>query len=148
MIRAPSGPSGADAPSLAGAPADLVGIEFGEDRGDGAALRLEIGPRHLDHEGAVASGVRFTLADTALACDITRALRAHCTTAEAKISCLAPATAGVLTARSRIVRAGRAIVAAAVSVHCGEEHVAEALFTFVVLGRPRPAAPGAGSRPI
>lgn len=96
-------------------------------------MELEIGPQHLDHEGFVASGVLFTLADTALACDITRSLREHCTTAEAKISYLAPVTKGVLSARSRIVRAGSRLVVAAVSVRCGDEHVAEALFTFAVL---------------
>ena len=123
----------ADASFLAAAASELAGIEFGNRHREGTALRLEIGTLHLGHDGFVDAGALFTFADTASACDTTRAVRACCTTAEAKISYLAPVTEGALSPPSRILTASRGLVAATVSIHCDEVHGAQAVFTFAML---------------
>ncbi len=110
-----------------------VGVEFVEFHGDGATMRLRLRDRHLDADGTVHPGVTFTLADSALGHGISRALGRPCTTAEMKVNYLAPVSGGILTARSRIVRAGRGLVVARAAVRCGSEPVAEALATFAIL---------------
>ena len=111
----------------------LLGIEFGEYHEDGVTLRLALEPHHLNGAGVVHGGVMLTLADAALGFGIARATGQRCTTAEIKINYLRPVTEGALSARSRILRAGRKLVVARAEVHCGDKHVAEVLTTFAVL---------------
>ncbi len=111
----------------------LVGIEFVARHADGVTLRLRLRDDHLNGAGVVHGGAMFTLADAAVGYAITMIVGKRCTTAELKINYLKPATEGVLTARSRILRAGRRLVVARVAVHCGDQHVAEAITTFAVL---------------
>lgn len=111
----------------------LLGIEFGEYHEDGVTLRLPLQPHHLNGAGVVHGGVMLTLADAALGFGIARATGRRCTTAEIKINYLRPVTEGVLSARSRILRAGRKLVVARAEVFCGDKHVAEVLTTFAVV---------------
>ena len=112
---------------------EVVGIEFGEQHEDGVTLRLTLRDEHLNTAGVVHGGVTFTLADSAVGHAVTRIVGERCTTAELKINFLKPATEGVLTARSRILRKGRRLVVARAEVHCGDAHIAEVLTTFAVL---------------
>ncbi|MDE0105250.1 MAG: PaaI family thioesterase [Bryobacterales bacterium] len=111
-----------------------IGIEFVAVHDDGVTMQLHASRRHLNEAGAVHSGVLFTLADSALGHGISRAVGKPCTTAEMKVCYLSPAPPGILTARSRILRAGRRLVVARAEVCHGNERVAEALATFAVLG--------------
>lgn len=112
---------------------EVVGIEFGEQHEDGVTLHLKLRDEHLNSAGVVHGGVTFTLADSAVGYAVTRIVGKRCTTAELKINFLKPATQGVLTARSRILRKGRRLVVARAEVHCGGAHIAEVLTTFAVL---------------
>ena len=111
-----------------------IGIEFVAAHDDGVTMQLQASRRHLDEAGAIHPGVLFTLADSALGHGISRAVGKPCTTAEMKICYLIPAQAGILTARSRILRAGRRLVVARAEVCRRTVRVAEALATFAVLG--------------
>ena len=111
----------------------LLGIEFGEYHDDGVTLRLPLAPHHLNGARVIHGGVMLTLADAALGFGVARATGQRCTTAEIKINYLRPVTEGVLTARSKILRAGRKLVVARAEVFCQGKHVAEVLTTFAVL---------------
>ncbi len=111
----------------------LVGVQFGAYHDDGVTLTLPLAPTHRNGAGVVHGGVILTLADAALGFGIARATGGRCTTAEIKINYLRPATDGVLSARSRIIRRGRTLVVARAEVHCGDKQVAEVLSTFAVL---------------
>lgn len=112
----------------------LLGIEFGEYHDDGGVtLRLPLAGRHMNGAGVVHGGAILTLADAAVSFGIARATGARCTTVEAKINYLKPATAGILTARSHVLRAGRKLVVARGEVYCDGRRVAEVLTTFAVL---------------
>jgi len=75
----------------------------------------------------------LTMADAAVSYGIARSVGGRCTTVEIKINYLRPVTAGVLTARSHLVRAGRRLVVARGEVHCEGKQVAEVLTTFALL---------------
>ena len=111
----------------------FVGIEFGGYHEDGVSLRLQLADLHQNDAGVVHGGVTLTLADAALGFAIARHVGKRCTTVEAKINYLRPATQGVLEARSHVIRAGRKLVVARAEVHCNGKHVAEVLTTFAVL---------------
>ena len=117
----------------------VVGIQFVELHSDGASVRLEVRDEHLNLDGVVHGGVVFTLADSALGYGIFRTLGKPCTTAEIKVNYLRPVTGGLLTARSRILRAGKRLVVARAEVHADGTHVAEALSTFALLDGDRQA---------
>lgn len=110
-----------------------IGIELVEFHEDGATMRLAVSQDHINADGVVHGGAIFTLADSALGFGIHRFLGKPCTTAEMKINYFRPVTAGSMTARSRIIRAGKRLVVARAEVHCGGRQVAEALSTFAVL---------------
>ena len=112
---------------------ELLGIEFGELHDDGVTLRLPLDDRHQNGDGVVHGGVMLTLADSAISYGIARAVGRRCTTVEIKINYLRPATTGVLTARSHVVRAGRRLVVARGEVHSEGKQVAEVLTTFALL---------------
>ena len=112
----------------------LLGVEFGEYHDDGGVtLRLPLAESHLNADGVAHGGAIFTLADTAISFGIARAAGGRCTTVEAKINYLRPASSGTLTARSHVLRAGRKLVVARGEVHCNGKQVAEMLTTFAVL---------------
>jgi len=112
----------------------LLGIEFGEYHDDGGVtLQLPLDERHQNGAGVVHGGVMLTLADAAVSYGIARSVGGRCTTVEIKINYLRPVTAGVLTARSHLVRAGRRLVVARGEVHCEGKQVAEVLTTFALL---------------
>ncbi len=108
-------------------------MEIVELHEDGATVRLDVRPEHLNVDGVVHGGVTFTLADSSLGIGIHKALRRPCTTAEMKINYLRPVTEGELTARSRILKAGRKLVVARAEVLAGSKQVAEVLATFALL---------------
>lgn len=112
----------------------LVGIEFGEYHEDGGvSLRLPLTDDHMNGAGVVHGGAILTLADSAISLGIARAVGGRCTTVEIKINYLRPASGGVLTARSHVIRPGRRLVVARGEVHCRGKRVAEVLTTFAVL---------------
>lgn len=112
----------------------LAGIEFGEYHDDGGVtLRMPLADHHFNGAGVVHGGATLTLADVAISFAIARSTGSRCTTVEIKINYLRPASSGVLTARSYIVRSGRRLVIGRCEVHCGGKQVAEALSTFAVL---------------
>ncbi len=96
-------------------------------------MRLAVGEEHFNEAGVVHGGVTFTLADSALGYGISKTVGKPCTTAEMKINYLKPVSGGVMTARSRILKAGRRLVVARAEVLCGDEQVAEVLSTFAIL---------------
>ena len=96
-------------------------------------MRLAVSDEHFNADGVVHGGAIFTLADSALGYGIQNCLRKPCTTAEMKINYFRPVVGGSMTARSRIIRAGRRLVVARAEVHCDGSQVAEALSTFAVL---------------
>ena len=110
-----------------------VGIEVVELHENGATMRLSVRDEHLNVAGVVHGGVTFSLADSALGYGISKVVGRPCTTAEMKINFLTPVAAGVMIARSRIVRKGRRLVVARAEVHCGDTQVAVAQSTFAIL---------------
>lgn len=93
-----------EAPELWG----FIGVQFVDLHIDGVTMCIEIRDDHFDAERGVHEAVNLALAGSVLGKGVLKRIRKPCTTAEIKINLLKPAATRVLTAHSRIVRAGPA----------------------------------------
>ena len=114
---------------------NLMGIRLVERLEDGAVIELEMGPQHLNSDGALHGGVTAALADAALG----MAIQEHrpngrAATVEMKVNYLRPAHAGTLRARSKFVNNGRRIIVGTVDIHDSDNrHIATALMTYMMV---------------
>lgn len=94
-------------------------MTFGEHLGfdtrridGGAEVRLEITERALNSLGVAHGGVICSLVDHAIGAAVAFALGRgkRAVTAELKVNFLAPVTAGIVTARGRLIREGKRLI--------------------------------------
>lgn len=95
-------------------------------------MHMEIRDDHLDAHGGVHEAVIFTLAGSVSSPGIFKQIPVSRTPAKVKINFLRPAAGCLLTAHSRIVRAGARLVVARAEVHDGEGQIAEAPSTLAI----------------
>ncbi len=115
----------------------MLGIRFVEAHDDGITIELPIKPEFINGAGVVHGGVCATLVDAAAGGGIHKVIgrTSRMTTIELKINYLRPIGKGTLTARARVVKAGRTICVANVDVFDdGRRQIAVALVTYMRLG--------------
>ena len=115
----------------------MLGIRFVEAHEDGITIELEIKPEFINGAGVVHGGVCATLVDAAAGGGIHNVIgrTSRMTTVELKVNYLRPVVEGKLTARARVVKAGRTICVANVDVFDDEQRqIAVALVTYMRLG--------------
>ncbi|OLE55728.1 MAG: hypothetical protein AUG51_02015 [Acidobacteria bacterium 13_1_20CM_3_53_8] len=98
--------------------ASLLGIEIGAiERGE-ATLHMEVCEQLLQNRGVLHGGVTASLIDTASAFAILTLLDAgeSTTTVDLTVHYLRPVTEGRITARARVLRAGRRMITVSVDV--------------------------------
>lgn len=102
-----------------------------------AVLRLEVRPEHTQHDGFAAGGVLGALADFAggSAAGTLLPVGWASMTSDYTVKLLAPANGPVLTARGRVIRAGRATTVAAADVFVGEHPAGSPCATALVTMR-------------
>jgi uncharacterized protein (TIGR00369 family) len=90
---------------------DYLGLETKRTDG-GAEVRLEITERALNSLGVAHGGVICSLVDHAIGAAVAFALGRgkRAVTAELKVNFLAPVTAGIVTARGRLIREGKRLI--------------------------------------
>ena len=115
----------------------VLGIRFVEAHDDGITIELPIKPDFINGAGVVHGGICATLVDAAAGGGIHNVIgrTSRMTTIELKINYLRPIVEGTLTARSKVVKAGRTICVANVDVF-DDDHsqIAVALVTYMRLG--------------
>ena len=102
----------------------------------GAEVRLEIKEETLNSRGIVHGGVILSLVDQAIGAAVSFALGRgrRAVTAELKVNFLAPTTAGILTARGRLIREGNRLFIGEAEVTDQEGRmVAKGLGTWAVI---------------
>ena len=116
--------------------AHLLGIEL-DDIGKGAAtLGLDVRDELTQNHGVVHGGAIASLIDTAMAFSIITLLapREKVTTVDLTVSYLRPLTKGRVTAKARVVRAGRRLFAVSAEVFADDGSLAStALSTYIKL---------------
>jgi uncharacterized protein (TIGR00369 family) len=98
--------------------AHLLGIELGEMRRGEAVLHLEVRDELKQNNGVVHGGVIASLMDSAAAFAILTLLEANqtSTTVDLTVHYLRPLFRGRITAKARVVRAGRRIMVITVDI--------------------------------
>jgi uncharacterized protein (TIGR00369 family) len=96
---------------------DLLGIRLVEEHEDGVTIEMPIREELLNSNRVVHGGATAALVDAALGIAITRKWKGRLvSTVEMKLNYLRPATEGKLTARSKLIKAGKTIVVGTVEV--------------------------------
>ncbi|MEP6569112.1 MAG: PaaI family thioesterase [Acidobacteriota bacterium] len=116
--------------------AHLLGIELDEVSNGAATLALEIRKELTQNHGVVHGGAIASLIDTAMAFAIISLLRPKekVTTVDLTISYLRPLTEGRITARAKVVRAGRRLFVVSADVFSADGKLAStALSTYIKL---------------
>ncbi|MDX6383664.1 MAG: hypothetical protein QOK48_1237 [Blastocatellia bacterium] len=116
--------------------ARLLGLELGEVSPGDLSMHLDVREEVKQYQGVVHGGAVASLIDTAAAfAVITRLdLNEHASTTDLTIHYLRPATAGRLTARARVVRAGRRLLVLTVEVTNDQQIlIATAVTTYIKL---------------
>jgi uncharacterized protein (TIGR00369 family) len=116
--------------------AHLLKLELGEMRRGAATLHLEVRDELRQNNGVVHGGVIASLVDTAAAFAILTILEKDqtSTTVDLTIHYLRPLLSGRITAKARVMRAGRRILTIAIDVLGENETVAAtALTSFIRL---------------
>lgn len=98
--------------------ARLLGIELISAERGAATLRMDVRPELTRNGGLLHGGAVASLIDTASAFAVMSLLEAgeQTVTVDLTLHFLRPATGGALTARARVLRAGRRLVTVAVDV--------------------------------
>jgi uncharacterized protein (TIGR00369 family) len=116
--------------------AHLLGIELGEMKRGAATLHLEVRDDLRQNNGVIHGGVVASLADTAAAFAILTLLKPTetTTTIDLTIHYLRPLLRGRVTAKARVVRAGRRVLVISIDVFNEDESfAATALTSFIKL---------------
>ena len=124
----------------------LLGIRVVRRHEDGLTIELPLKPEFLNNAGLIHGGVTATVADSALGIALWDHFggKRNLTTVEMKVSYLRPAVEGKITARARIIRAGKNICVGSVDLFDGEgRQIAVALLTYMLL----PASAGEAPSP-
>jgi uncharacterized protein (TIGR00369 family) len=116
--------------------AHLLGIELDHIDKGAATLGLEVRNELTQNHGVVHGGAIASLIDTAMAFSIITLLapREKVTTVDLTVSYLRPLTKGRVTAKARVVRAGRRLFVASAEVFADDGSLAStALSTYIKL---------------
>ncbi len=114
----------------------FLGARLGRVRPGEVDVELEVGSEHLNLFGTMHGGMIATLADTATGLAMLTTLQPGTThlTASLGVTFLAPGRAGVVTARGRVLKAGRRFgYAEADVVNEAGDLLARATATFTIL---------------
>lgn len=115
---------------------ESLGLCLIEDHEDGVTVELPLRDDFSNSDGYLHGGVTAALIDGALGVAIQRRYKGERrgTTTEMKINYLRPVHQGVLTARARIIKAGRTLVVGEVNVFDQERrHIAIGLLTYMLI---------------
>ena len=116
--------------------AHLLGIELGEMKRGAATLHLEVSDDLRQNNGVIHGGVVASLADTAAAFAILTLLKPTetTTTIDLTVHYLRPLLRGRISARARVVRAGRRVLVISIDILNEDETLAAtALTSFIKL---------------
>lgn len=109
---------------------ELVGLDIGE-RGDGrATVTLDASTPHMNGHGTVHGGAIATLCDTVMGVALAASGVKAPVTVELRVTYLAPAREGVLTAEAEVRKRGKRILVVEAEVAQDGETVALASGTF------------------
>ncbi|MDA0206714.1 MAG: PaaI family thioesterase [Acidobacteria bacterium] len=115
---------------------ELLALRLVEDHEDGVTVELPLREEFSNSDGYLHGGVTAALIDGSLGVAIQRRYgpERRGTTTEMKVNFLRPAHQGVLTARARIIKAGRTLVVGEVNVFDQERrHIAVGLLTYMLI---------------
>jgi uncharacterized protein (TIGR00369 family) len=115
---------------------EFLGLQVVEDHDDGVTVELPLRDEFSNSDGYLHGGVTAVLIDGALGVAIQRRYgnERRGTTAEMKLNYLRPAHRGVLSARARIIKAGRTLVVGEVNVFDHDRrHIAVGLLTYMLI---------------
>ena len=114
---------------------ELLALRLVEDHDDGVTVELPLRDEFSNSDGYLHGGVTAALIDGALGVAIQRRYdERRGTTTEMKVNYLRPAHRGVLTARARIIKAGRTLVVGEVNVFDQDRrHIAIGLLTYMLI---------------
>jgi uncharacterized protein (TIGR00369 family) len=115
---------------------DLLGLRLLEEHDDGVTIELPLRDEFSNSDGNLHGGVTAALIDGAMGIAIQRRYKAERrgTTTEMKVNYLRPVHQGALTARARIIKAGRTLVVGEVNVFDQERrHIAIGLLTYMLI---------------
>jgi uncharacterized protein (TIGR00369 family) len=115
---------------------ELLGLRVVEDHDDGVTVELPLRQEFANSDGNLHGGVTAALIDGSLGVAISRRYggERRGTTAEMKVNYLRPVREGVLTARARIIKAGRTLVVGEVNVFDQDRrHIAVGLLTYMLI---------------
>jgi uncharacterized protein (TIGR00369 family) len=115
--------------------ASLLGLELGEISPGTVTIHLQVRDELRQNQGVVHGGAVASLIDTAAAFAVLTQIETHerVTTTDLTIHYLRPASSGRLTARARIVRAGRRLFVLSVEVTNHQILVATAVTSYIKL---------------
>ena len=119
--------------------ADLLGLTRSRPRRSDSQTRMRILPMMFNPIDCVHGGVIFSLIDNDMAGALLTQMAPHerCTTVEAKINYLRPATKGTLVCTSRLLQRENNVALVEAEVHSGKTLIAKGLGTYLVFV-PRP----------
>lgn len=120
---------------------ELLALRVVEDHDDGVTVELPLREEFSNSDGYLHGGVTAALIDGSLGLAIQRRYgdERRGTTTEMKVNYLRSAHQGVLTARARIIKAGRTLVVGEVNVFDEERrHIAVGLLTYMLIEREPP----------
>lgn len=115
---------------------EFLALRLVEDHDDGITVELPLRDEFSNSDGYLHGGVTAALIDGALGIAIQRRYRneRRGTTTEMKVNYLRPAHQGMLTARARIIKAGRTLVVGEVNVFDQDRrHIAIGLLTYMLV---------------
>lgn len=115
---------------------ELLALRLVEDHDDGVTVEIPLREEFSNSAGYLHGGVTAALIDGALGVAINRRYgdQRRGATTEMKVNFLRPAHQGVLTARARIIKAGRTLVVGEVNVFDQDRrHIAVGLLTYMLI---------------
>jgi acyl-CoA thioesterase len=115
---------------------ELLALRLVEDHDDGVTVELPLRDEFSNSDGYLHGGVTAALIDGSLGVAIQRRYgdERRGTTTEMKVNYLRPARRGILTARARIIKAGRTLVVGEVNVYDQDRrHIAIGLLTYMLI---------------
>jgi len=119
--------------------ADLLGMTRKKPRRGTSQTSMRVKPMMFNPINCVHGGVIFSLIDSDMAGALVTQMEPHerCTTVEAKINYLRPATKGTLVCTSRLLQRENNVALVEAEVHSGKTLIAKGLGTYLVFV-PRP----------
>lgn len=116
---------------------ELLEFDIQHDGPGGPEVRVQVQGKHLQRNGVVHGSVIHALLDTVMGIESYRACgRRPVATAELNVRFLEPVFDGTLTARARVLKAGKRLIVVDGEVRQGERLVAVGQGTFAVIRGP------------